>query len=156
MKTKDWVIEIVAGLLILMFTYAASIKLMEYDQSKLQMMKQLIPAGTAPVLTWLVPVAELTIVGLLLFKKTRLIGLYASAGLMLLFSGYIAVAMSGWLGQKPCGCGGILEHMSYWQHLVFNLFFVGAAIASIILQKRSNANNNRFHFLERKEVTGLK
>ncbi|MDR6786466.1 putative oxidoreductase [Pedobacter africanus] len=135
MKLKNILIDICTLLLVLLFTYAAASKLLDYDQSKLQMTKQLIPAGTAPVLTWLVPVAELLVVGLLLFKRTRLVGLYASAVLMAMFSVYIAVAMSGWFGRRPCSCGGILSNMGYWEHLLFNVLFVGVAVTAIVMSR---------------------
>lgn len=132
-------------LLVLLFTYAACSKLIDYDQSKLQMAKQLLPAGAAPVLTWLVPAIELLIAGLLLFNNTRLPGLYASAILMAMFSLYIGIAMSGWFGARPCSCGGILHYLNYWQHLLFNLAFVGVAVLGVKWEQN----------LKRKEVTGL-
>ena len=138
MKNKNTAIEICSALLVVLFTYAASSKLLDYDQSKLQMMKQLVPAATAPILTWLVPATELLIVGLLLFKRTRLIGLYASGILMGMFSLYIAVAMSGWFGSRPCSCGGVLKHLNYWQHLVFNLAFVGVAVMGVLISRKAN------------------
>lgn len=140
MKHKNKLIDICTFLLVLMFTYAASSKLLDYDNSKLSMMKQLIPAGTAPTLTWLVPVTELAIVGLLLFKQTRLIGLWAAGILMFAFSAYIAVAMSGLFGRRPCACGGIISQLGYWGHLVFNLAFVGVAVMGIkcVLSSRAS------------------
>ena len=127
-KYKNTLTEVCMVLLILLFVYAASSKLMNYEQSRMQMMKQLLPAGTAPVLTWLVPVTELLIAVLLFIKRTRLCGFYAAAFLMTVFSVYIAVAMSGWFGQRPCSCGGVIRYLNYWQHLVFNLVFVGVGI----------------------------
>lgn len=155
MKTKKIAIDICMMLLVLMFTYAACSKLMDYDNSKLSMMKQLIPAGTAPTLTWLVPVIELLIVILLLFNKTRLLGLYASAILMAMFSAYIAIALSGLFGHRACSCGGILSHMGYWGHLVFNLVFVGIALMGIKLEKSMAGKSQFFHKDLGKGVTGL-
>lgn len=136
---QEKLIQMIDGILIVLFTYAALSKLLDYDQSKLQMAKQLLPAGIAPVLTWLIPVIELLIVGLLLFKQTRRPGLYAAAILMTMFSVYIAIAMSGWFGARACNCGGILRNLNYWQHLVFNVFIVALAVLGVLFLPKNRS-----------------
>ncbi|MBB5441254.1 putative membrane protein YphA (DoxX/SURF4 family) [Pedobacter sp. AK017] len=130
------VIEFIAAACAVLFFYAATSKLLDYELSRRQMLNQVFPVVVAKILVWAVPVAELIIAGLLLYKPTRLKGFYAFTGLMLAFTLYIAVAMSGVFGRTPCSCGGILRHMGYWIHLVFNLFFVGVAIVGIVLDTK--------------------
>lgn len=123
-------------LLALMFFYAAFSKLLDYDKSRQEMLNQVFPRAVALVLTWLVPLLELVLVDLLLFRSTRLWGFYASAVLLILFSVYISVTMTGLFGRIPCSCGGILKHMSYWTHLGFNGFFIVMAVLGIALEKQ--------------------
>nr|WP_276834881.1 MauE/DoxX family redox-associated membrane protein [Chryseobacterium cucumeris] len=47
-------------------------------------------------------------------------GLIGSFVLMLIFTGYIALLLSK-SKNLPCSCGGILEKMSWNQHLYFNI-----------------------------------
>jgi putative oxidoreductase len=55
---------------------------------------------------------------------------------MLLFTVYTFLVLINVFGRRPCACGGVIENLTWGQHLVFNLFFVGVAIAGILLKKR--------------------
>jgi len=129
-----------AAMLAMLFTYASVSKLSDYERSKKEMLNQVFPKPVALHLSWMVPVAELITTGLLLFKATRLHGFYCSLLLMFSFSVYIAIAMTGGFAKIPCSCGGILKHMGYGSHLVFNLFFTAAALAGIILDNPTPIN----------------
>jgi putative oxidoreductase len=114
----------IPSLLIFLWVYAALSKLINFEQSRNQMLQQVFPAGLSELLAWAVPVVELSTAGLLIFKKTQRAGLYISLFLLLHFTIYICVVMLNVFGRIPCSCGGILEKMSWGQHLVFNLFFL--------------------------------
>lgn len=43
---------------------------------------------------------------------------------MLIFTGYIAVALLGAWEKLPCGCGSVISGMNWEQHFLFNLFFL--------------------------------
>ncbi|ETZ24167.1 hypothetical protein N824_16640 [Pedobacter sp. V48] len=90
----------------------------------------------AGILGWLVPAVEIVIALLLMFPKTTSLGLFAALGLMTLFTAYI-IAILNFSENIPCSCGGVLEHMSWQQHLVFNLVFVFLSIAGILLHSIS-------------------
>lgn len=134
----------VAGLLILMFSYAAFSKLVDYEDSKKAMLNQVFSDGIALQLVWLVPLTELIIVILLLLNNTRLQGFNASAILMTGFTLYIAFSMSGAFGRIPCSCGGILSRLGYGTHLLFNLFFLSLSIIGIVCEERC-LNHQRLH-----------
>jgi putative oxidoreductase len=140
--------NVFAGLIAIMFFYAAISKLSNFEISKMEMMNQVFPRAVAAQLVWLVPVIELSITFLLVLKSTQLTGLYVSALLMAAFSVYISISMSGAFGRIPCSCGGILRHMSYGTHLVFNLFFLVIAVLGIIIKQRW-INHNGFTSKER-------
>lgn len=152
---KADVIDLIAAVCALLFFYAAISKLIDYEQSKHAMFKQLFSRDVAVVLVWLVPVTELMVVLLLLIKRTRLKGLCAFLLMMILFTLYIAIAMSGVFGRKPCGCGGVFKNMGYWTHLGFNLIFIVMAILGIALEKQWKPMNRWFDFVNGKEGTGL-
>ncbi|TCC99990.1 MauE/DoxX family redox-associated membrane protein [Pedobacter psychroterrae] len=140
------IITVIATMLALLFLYAALSKLLDYDTSKREMLNQVFPRGISLILVWLVPVVELLIVQTLLFRSTRLMGMYFSSGLLILFSLYISITMSGAFGRIPCSCGGILKHMSYWTHLGFNVIFIVMAVLGIALEKQWNTVNRWFKF----------
>ncbi|MBB5440092.1 putative membrane protein YphA (DoxX/SURF4 family) [Pedobacter sp. AK017] len=152
---KETLITLITASLALLFFYAAVTKLMHYEQSRYEMYKQLFARDIAEVLTWLLPVTELLLVLLLLIKSTRLKGLYATLIVLIVFTIYIAVAMSGIFGKKPCACGGVIEWLNYWQHLGLNFFFIVVAALGIALEKQWKPINRWFHVVNGKEGTGL-
>jgi len=79
-----------------------------------------------------VPLAEFVIAVLLIIPRSRLQGLYGAFGLMILFTGYI-LAITRYTTNVPCSCGGVLEKMSWSQHLIFNVVFIVAAGTAIMI-----------------------
>jgi methylamine utilization protein MauE len=71
--------------------------------------------------------------------KTRLLGLYASFSLMTMFTAYI-IAILRFSEFIPCSCGGVLSHMSWIQHLWFNVAFIFFALTGIILQSKQTVS----------------
>ncbi len=100
------------------------------------MNNQPFPNWLTPALVWTLPAAEIIISGLLMFDKTQLLGFRASLILMLLFTLYTLLVLLKVFGRMPCSCGGVIENLSWSQHLVFNLFYVGVALAGMILKKK--------------------
>jgi len=62
----------------------------------------------------------------------RLTALYAAFSLMVMFTAYIAFILN-FSDYIPCSCGGILEKMSWKEHLIFNSGFVIIALIGIAL-----------------------
>jgi hypothetical protein len=134
MKAKV-LIDICSSLLIILFLYVSISKLMDVPQYKHDMHNQPFPYFVASALVWFVPAAEVTIVALLLFKKTNLLGMYASFILMTLFTLYIIFILLHFFSRVPCSCGGVIKKLGWGEHLIFNLFFVGVSLAGILLSK---------------------
>ncbi len=129
---KKWIPDIICGLLIVLFVYAASSKLFDYTQFSTQLGRSPLIASYAGIIAWLVPTIELIIAGLLTIRVTRITGLYASFILLLTFTLYIAGMLL--LGENlPCSCGDVINTLSWKQHLVFNLFFMALSIVGILL-----------------------
>lgn len=135
MKRKFIFVQLVSYLYMLLFIYAAASKLMTFGHFKLTIGQSPLLTDYAGILAWLVPAVEIVIVLLLAFKRTLLLGLYASFGLMVVFSVYIFLIVN-FADRVPCSCGGILEKMSWEQHLVFNLVFVGLGLIALLFEKK--------------------
>jgi len=145
---KALIIELITAAFIILFVYAASTKLLDYDKSRLQLGQSPVLTQFAGVVVWLVPVIEVMIALLLSVTRFRLLGLYASFTLMVMFTAYIVV-ITRFSDYVPCSCGGVLEKLTWNQHLVFNIGFVVLGATAILLYpqnillqwKQGNAEN---------------
>ncbi|AEM71527.1 hypothetical protein Murru_2489 [Allomuricauda ruestringensis DSM 13258] len=131
-KHSHRIVETISLLFVVLFIYAATSKLWDFGQFKVQL-------GQSPVLTayvdgvaWMVPGVEYLLALLLLFNGTRLVAFYGSLVLMVMFTTYILLVLN-FSDYIPCSCGGVLEDLGWTEHIVFNLFFVALAIIGIIL-----------------------
>lgn len=111
------------SLLIVLYTYTGISKLSEYEGFKNSLRwSPLIDPG-ADIIAWLLPATELVVVLLLFFERTRKQGLNTSLTLLVLFTLYL-LYMVLFVADLPCSCGGVLQKMSWGQHVWFNLFFI--------------------------------
>jgi|SRR5450432_256684 len=139
-KAKSITIDVITALFILLFVYAALSKLSDFEKFKVQLGKSPLILAYARWVAWIIPIFELILAGLLSVKRFQLLGLYASFSLMVIFSSYI-VAILKFSEYIPCSCGGILENMSWTEHLIFNSGFVLLGIIGVLLY---SSNNKRF------------
>lgn len=123
-------VEIISILFIVLFTYAALTKIIDYQSFEAQLGQSPLLLPFAKWLAWIVPTTEILISILLSINRFRLVSLYASFGLMALFTNYIIVLMN-YSYYIPCSCGGILQHMSWKIHLLFNIIFLLMAAVAI-------------------------
>lgn len=152
---KDSLKKVIAGIIAALFFYAAVSKLIDIDLSRQEMRNQIFPKAIADILLWVIPIMELSLVFLLLYLRTRLKAFYASAILLTLFTLYIAVTMTGIFGRIPCSCGGILKHMHYSSHLIFNLFFICLALWGIALEKGWSINKRWSHLKKERSLQAI-
>lgn len=73
---KSLVIEIICFFFILLFVYAALMKLMDVEKFTVQLGQSPLLMAFAPAVAWAVPTIELIIAAFLIFSPTRLIALY--------------------------------------------------------------------------------
>ena len=135
-------------LLILLFVYAAISKLIDFPQFQKQLEESPLLTRQAPLFSWLVPITEIAISLCLLFDRTQRPGLYASFMLMAMFSGYIVV-ITRFSPSTPCSCGGVLQGMTWDQHLLFNLVFTGLCAVAIWPLTASGQTPQRFIAINR-------
>lgn len=124
-------------LFILLFVYAATSKLSDVEKFKVQLGQSPMLTSIASLVVWLIPMTEFVISVLLAFARTRIIGLFAAFTLMIIFTEYI-IAITQFSEYVPCSCGGILQSMSWTEHLFFNIGFVILAGIGITLFNSSS------------------
>jgi uncharacterized membrane protein YphA (DoxX/SURF4 family) len=139
-KIKTLFIEIVSALVIFLFIYASVSKIIDYQKFKIQLGQSPILTSLAGFTSWFIPAIEILVSILLILPRYRLAGLYASFSLMAMFSAYI-VAITKYSEFIPCSCGGVLQHMNWNEHLIFNLVFF-TLIASSIMLFRTKSNRS--------------
>jgi putative oxidoreductase len=146
MSKKQVTLECVCALLILLFLYASISKFLDFKTFIDQMNNQPLPNSWTPFLVWSIPLVEIIISITLLFEYTRLLGLYASLVVMVIFTIYTGIVLLHFFPYTPCSCGGVIRHLTWSQHLILNLFYIAISVLGIILQRKSlkpNYINNK-------------
>jgi len=142
-KIKTLAGEIITGLLLLLFAYTATYKVIDNELFVFQMRLAPFPymVRLAPFFGWLIPGVELMIAFGLVFARYRLKSLYVSVILLVVFEIYIATMMfSG--SHLPCTCGGIIATMSWKAHLLFNAACIFLGIFAIKQYKKNHNDNS--------------
>lgn len=130
---KKLVIEIIAGAFVFLFVYAAVSKWIDFEKFSVQTAQSPILTHVSELVVWFIPGVELLISVFLCVPRLRLLGFYASFGLMVMFTAYI-IAILSFSYHIPCSCGGILEQMGWTEHLVFNIVFVVLGFTGVWLE----------------------
>lgn len=132
---KNTIIELLSFLLILLFVYVASSKLINFRHFQSQLVSYPYIKWSYKLISFGVPSIEILVSALLLFPRTRIFGFYSSLILLIGFTIYlIAMIMSG--SHLPCSCGGVIEKLTWRQHIYFNLFFIAIALGGIMLERK--------------------
>lgn len=132
---RTTIIETITFLYAILFLYTGISKLMDYSVFQKNIADSPILAPIATLIAFALPLVEFMATLLLIIPRWRLKGLYASLTLMIVFTGYV-IAILLFDEHLPCSCGGIIQQLSWPQHLVFNAVFTLIAIWGIILQRR--------------------
>lgn len=135
-------IDIISYLFIVLFTYAAVSKLLDFENFQVQLGQSPLLSAFVGWVSWLIPALELLIAMLLIFKHTRFLALVASYSLMMMFTTYIYTILH-YSEFVPCSCGGILEKMSWNQHLIFNLIFCLLVSFAILFHLQELGQQNK-------------
>ncbi|HXJ99557.1 MAG TPA: MauE/DoxX family redox-associated membrane protein [Gelidibacter sp.] len=132
---KNNLITVICYLYVLLFVYTAVSKALDFEKFQVQLGQSPLLSAFADWVSWGVILSELFVAGLLLFDKTRRIGLYISLALMTMFTTYIVIILN-FSSFVPCSCGGVLEKMGWTEHLIFNICFIILALIALILEKK--------------------
>jgi hypothetical protein len=123
--------NVIGSLFIFLFVYTAVSKLFQFELFQSTLYKSPLIGGMASFIAYGLPFIELLAAALLFFKRTLNVGFYLSLLLMVLFTVYISYML---LFEKnlPCSCGGVLNILTWRQHLFFNCLFTGLAIMGVL------------------------
>jgi hypothetical protein len=119
-QAKSNLSNVIAAFMMFLFVYTATSKLLNLPALRAVLIKSKFPGAIAGYISILIPSVEIIIAFLLYLPFSRRFGFIASTVLMLLFTLYIVV-MVLLLPELPCSCGGVIQSMTWTQHLVFNV-----------------------------------
>ncbi|WP_303925642.1 DoxX family protein [Draconibacterium sediminis] len=128
-------VPVTSYLYILLFVYAGFSKLLDYENFTVQLAQSPLLSAYAGMVAPTVICMEFMLSLLLIFRKTRLTGLYGSFFLMIAFTIYIYLILN-YSDFVPCSCGGIIEKLNWTEHMIFNLAFVILALLAIVLLEK--------------------
>lgn len=140
-KIRNTIVSIICCLYALLFTYAATSKLLDFENFRIQLGQSPILSTFAGWILFAVPAVEILIAILLLIQNFRLLGLFAAYTLMVMFTAYIYIILN-YSAFVPCSCGGVIQKLSWGQHIIFNICFILLAGIAVILLPDSNTLNN--------------
>lgn len=133
---REHILDVICILFIILFTYAAVNKLLDIEKFTLHISRSPLLTSIAGFIAWFIPAIEIAITLLLVSRRYRIIGLYASFTLMIMFTGYI-IAITQFSEDIPCSCGGVLENMGWTEHLFFNIGFVLLGLVGVVLSPKT-------------------
>lgn len=159
---REHVIDILLSLIVMLFLYASISKLWEFKGFIAAINRQPLPEWSKPILVWAVPMAEILVSLCLLYDnlihtlaiylhplkrvdsyhiklKVRLVGLYGALILMTTFSIYTGLAVFGAFKHRPCGCGGVINNLTWGGHFALNLFYTAITVAAIWLTRKEQS-----------------
>lgn len=137
---RSIIVWLIAMSFIILFLYTGVSKLLEYDVAKEQIALTPLLAPIAGGIVIALPILEILVSIILFFSRTRKYGLYASLVLMCLFTGYVINILS-YNDQLPCTCGGVLEEMTWPQHLIFNGSMIVLSVLALYLSRVARPNS---------------
>ena len=144
MIRRYFFVDCISALLIILFVYTGLSKLTNHVGFVLALNKSSLLKENSALLSWLVPWLEISIAAFLAFPKTRLLGLYGSAILMAIFTFYVAFILTG-SKSLPCTCGGVIQIMTWKDHLYFNTTFLILSLIGCKLQNKINLTLSESH-----------
>lgn len=128
------IVEVIAALFILLFVYTSVNKLIAIRDLRIALKSYPVIGGISEIVAWGLPLTEVIVSILLLFRSSKLIGLYSSLALMCAFTLYLTYMLT-FTDKHVCTCGGMLQILTWPQHLLFNIIFIFIAIIGIYLHR---------------------
>lgn len=142
-KIQNVLLELICLLYVLLFVYASVSKLLDFENFQVQLGQSPMLSAFTGWVSWGVIIVELITSFLLIFPKTRRVGLYIAFTLMVMFTAYIFIILN-FSSFVPCSCGGILEKLTWTQHFIFNICFIIIALIGLMLCKTNIIKSKSF------------
>ncbi len=121
------------SMLVILFTYLGTNRLAFRESFAFNLLNSPILPISRPdaiLISWLIPLLELTTAILLIWPRSQFIGLNFSVFLLGVYSCYV-LGILYLASYTPCSCGGILDFLSWQQQLWIS--FICLAIAALSL-----------------------
>lgn len=131
--TRKLIIYVSASLLVLLFIVTGLEKIVKFQDFSEKMSSQVFGKELLPLLTVVIPTAEVTCSVLLVIHKSRLFGFISATLLLTIFTVYIILVLLHVFSRYPCPCGGPLEKLTWAEHLMFNLSFLLISTIGLVL-----------------------
>jgi len=132
---------IITYFFIFLLLYTGIHKLSDTHSFKEQLISSPLVGSIAGILAWTVPIGEVLLAGVLFIPWWRLQALYATAGLMSLFSLHVLVILY-MDNQLTCSCGGMIEQLTPLQHVTFNIACAGLSFIGIWVMRKQQPTND--------------
>ena len=129
-------IECISALLILLFVYTATSKLIAHNSFVFTLSQSPLLQQYSIPLSWAIPLTEMLISCFLFIPRLRKTGLLFSAFLMTAFTIYISY-MIAFTPRLPCSCGGVIKSLTWKEHLLLNISFIVIAVFGWIMIKKN-------------------
>ncbi len=127
----QYIIFTLRYLFIFLFVYAAISKLVVYSDFQVQVAQSPLLTAHAFYIPAFIITIELICAILLSIPRAVIYGLHCALALMTTFTMYIWLILN-YSPYIPCSCGGILEEMTWEQHLYFNIAITILAMIGIV------------------------
>ncbi len=123
--------SIAGALFVVLFAYAATDKLMHIREFRNHLGVTFL-SPMRGVIVWMAPAAELLTCLFLMVPAWRKMGLWSAFTLMIVFTAYIIVMLTAF-DRIPCSCGGVINTLSWHEHLIFNTALILLAGGALLL-----------------------
>ncbi|WP_424494110.1 MauE/DoxX family redox-associated membrane protein [Salinimicrobium sp. GXAS 041] len=146
MRIEQWkkrIVDVSSLFFIILFTYAATSKLLIFETFHLQLEQSPFIGMISLPVAIILPAVLLIISFLLIIPKFRLIAFYFSLALLIIFNLYI-IGVLNFAESIPCSCGGFVNTLSWNEHLIFNIGCSLLALLGIALSYDLKTINSRF------------
>jgi len=120
--------------MVLLFTYAGASKLLQQDVFRIQLINVPVIKKYRDIFALTLPIFELLLAVLMIVKHTRVAGLVVSLVTLCIFIAYLSISLLT-NSDLPCHCGGVINSLSWKQHIFFNLFFIVVATFGLYTQR---------------------
>ncbi|MEJ5146892.1 MauE/DoxX family redox-associated membrane protein [Sphingobacterium sp. MYb388] len=135
MKTKNKIQLVIILALMALWLPISIDKLINFTLFKSAMVQQPFADSLGRLLAYTLPLIEFATGILFVFPKWRLLAFRSSIAMMLIFTGYVALALLKVWEDIPCGCGLVFNQLGWVAHLWLNLIFLIISIVGCILEK---------------------
>ncbi|WP_343319331.1 MauE/DoxX family redox-associated membrane protein [Sphingobacterium multivorum] len=139
---QEFVLQVLTYALLCLWIYVGSKKVFTYAEFRASMIRQPFADQYGIMLSYILPAVELATGILFIFEGTKRLGFWLTLILMLVFSGYVILALRDTWGNIPCDC--ILEFPISWKaHLWVNGLITIACIVALLLDRKIKISHQR-------------